>query len=88
MVNNGNNQLSGIPNCVPDKKKKKLFAISYLDGTAFSWVQPRLENFLENDDKKQKQKTQQMFYKFDNFCIYIIFFSGIKTKTGQLKNNF
>ena len=70
MVNNGNNQFSGVPNCVSDKKKI-LFAISYLDGTVFNWVQPRLEDFLENDDKKQKQKTQQMFYKFDNFCIYI-----------------
>ena len=55
----------------PTEKSKMLFAISYLDGTIFNWVQPRLENFLENDDKKQKQKTQQMFYKFDNFCIYI-----------------
>ena len=34
-------------------------------------MQPRLENLLKNDDKKQKQKTQQMVYKFDNFCIYI-----------------
>ena len=48
-----------------------LFAISYLDGTILIWVQPRLENLLENDNKKQKQETQQMFYKFDNFCIYI-----------------
>ena len=65
-----------------------LFAISYLNGTIFNWVQPRLENLLENDDKKQKQKTQQMFYKFDNFCIYIKKNSGIKIKTKQLKNNF
>ena len=55
----------------PTKESKILFAISYLDGAALNWVQPRLENFLENDDKEQKQKTQQMFYKFDNFCIYI-----------------
>ena len=59
------------PIVFPTKKNKILFAISYLDGAAFNWVQPRLEFFLENDDKKQKQKTQQMFYKFDNFCIYI-----------------
>ena len=59
------------PTVFPTKKNKILFAISYLDGAAFNWVQPRLEFFLENDDKKQKQKTQQMFYKFDNFCIYI-----------------
>ena len=26
---------------------------------------------LEIENKKQKQETQQMFYKFDNFCIYI-----------------
>ena len=71
MVNNGNNQFSSIPNSVPDGKNKKLFAISYLNKTIFNCVQPRLENFLENNDKKQKQKTQQMFYKFDNFCIYI-----------------
>ena len=48
-----------------------LFEISYLNGTIFNCVQPRLEDFLKNDDIKQKQKTQQMFYKFDNFCIYI-----------------
>ena len=51
--------------------KKKLFAISYFDGTVFNWVQPRLEFFLENENKKQKQETKQMFYKFDNLCIYI-----------------
>ena len=27
--------------------------------------------FLKTENKKQKQKTQQMFYKFDNSCIYI-----------------
>ena len=53
------------------KKIYILFAISYLDGAALNWVQPRLEDLLENDNKKQKQETQQMFYKFDNFCIYI-----------------
>ena len=59
------------PTVFPTKESKILFAISYLDGVIFNWVQPRLEFFLENDDKKQKQETQQMFYKFDNFCIYI-----------------
>ena len=59
------------PIVFPTKKNKMLFAISYLNGTIFSWVQPRLEKNLKNDDKKQKQKTQQMFYKFGNFCIYI-----------------
>ena len=71
MVKNSNNQFSNIPNNVPDKKKKNLFAISYLDKTTFNWVQPRLENCLKNENKKQEQKTQQIFYKFDNFCIYI-----------------
>ena len=71
MVNNNNNQFSSIPNGVPDGKNKMLFAIAYLDGTIFNWVQLRLEDFLENDNKKQKQKTKQMFYKFDNFYIYI-----------------
>ena len=56
---------------LPTKENKILFAISYSNETVFNWVQPRLESFLENDDKKQKQETQQMFYKFDNFCIYI-----------------
>ena len=59
------------PTVFPTKESKILFAILYLDGAAFRWVQPRLEDFLENDGKKQKQETQQMFYKFDNFCIYI-----------------
>ena len=46
-------------------------------------MQPRLNFFLENDDKKQKQETQQMFYKFDNFCIYIkkVFGNQNKNKT-------
>ena len=48
-----------------------LFVISYLGGTVFNWVQPRLEDFLDNNQEKQKQKTQQMFHSFDNFCIYI-----------------
>ena len=48
-----------------------LFAVSYLNKTILNWVQPRSIFFLENDDKKQKQETQQMFYKFDNFCIHI-----------------
>ena len=34
-------------------------------------MQTRLEDFLKNENKKQKQKTQQMFYKFNNLCIYI-----------------
>ena len=55
----------------PTEKNKILFAISYFDGTVFNWVQPRLENFLENENKKQKQEKQQMFYEFDNFYIYI-----------------
>ena len=65
-----------------------LFAISYLDGTIFNWVQPRLENFLENDDKKQKQKTQQMFYKFDNFCIYIKKGFGNQNKDKTIEKQF
>ena len=61
MINNGNNQFPGIPNGVPDNIYIYiLFAISYFDKTIFNWVQPRLEFFLENENKKQKQKTQQM----------------------------
>ena len=48
-------------------------------------MQPRLENFVENDSKKQKKKRQQMFYKFDNFCIYK---KKIGIKKKQWKNNF
>ena len=70
------------------EKNKMLLAISYFDGTIFNWVQPRFENFLENENKKQKQITQQMFYKFDNFCIYIKENSEIKTRTKQLKTSF
>ena len=88
MVNNGNNQFSGIPNCIPDKKNKMLFAISYLDKTIFNWVQPRLEDFLENDDKKQKQKTQQMFYKFNNFCIYIKKVFGNQNEKKAIEKQF
>ena len=74
------------PIVFPIKKSKILFAISYLDGAAFNWVQPRLEFFLENDDKKQKQKTQQMFYKFDNFCIYIKKVFGNQNENKTIEN--
>ena len=53
------------------EENKILFIIFCLNKTVFNWVQPRFEFFLENDDKKQKQKTQQMFYKFNDFCISI-----------------
>ena len=88
IINNGNNQFSNIPNNVPDKKNKILFAISYFDGTTFNWVQPRLENFLENENKKQKQKTQQIFYKFDNFCIYIKKVFGNQDENKAIKKQF
>ena len=70
------------------EKNKMLFAISYLNGTIFNWVQPRLENLLENDDKKQKQKAQQMFYKFDNLCIYIKKVFGNQNKNKTIEKQF
>ena len=76
------------PIVFPTKKNKILFAISYLDGAAFNWVQPRLENLLENDDKKQKQETQQMFYKFDNFCIYIKEVFGNQDENKTIEKQF
>ena len=76
------------PTVFPTEKNKMLFAISYLNGTIFNWVQPRLENFLENDDKKQKQKTQQMFYKFDNFCIYIKKVFGNQNENKTIEKQF
>ena len=88
MINNGSNQLPGIPNNVSDKKKKKLFAISYLDGIIFNWVQPRLKNLLENENKDQKQETQQMFYKFDNFCIYIKKVFGNQNENKTIEKQF
>ena len=46
----------------PTEKTKILFVISYFIKITFNWVQPRLDFFLENENKKQKQKKQQMFY--------------------------
>ena len=51
-------------------------------------MQPRLENFLENENKKQKQKTQQMFYKFDNFCIYIKKTFGNQNQNKTIEKQF
>ena len=68
--------------------KKKLFAISYFDGTTFNWVQPLLEDLLENENKKQKQKPQQMFYKFDNFCIYIKKTFGNQNENKAIEKQF
>ena len=65
-----------------------LFAISYLNGIIFNWVQPRLESLLENDNKKQKQKTQQTFYEFDNFCIYIKKVFGNQDEDKTIKKQF
>ena len=76
------------PTMFPTKKNKILFAISYFDGTAFNWVQPRLENFLKNENKKQKQETQQMFYKFDNFCIYIKKVFGNQDENKTIEKQF
>ena len=76
------------PTVFPTKKNKILFAISYLNKTVFNWVQPRLENLLENDDKKQKQKTQQMFYKFDNFYIYIKKVFGNQNENRAIEKQF
>ena len=73
------------PTVFPIKKIYILFAISYLDGATFNWVQPRLEKNFENNDKKQKQKTQQMFYKFDNFCIYIKKVFGNQNKNRAIE---
>ena len=51
-------------------------------------MQPRLEDFLENDNKKQKQETQQMFYNFDNFCIYIKEIFGNQNENKTIKKQF
>ena len=70
------------------EKSKILFAISYFDGFFFSWVQPRLEKKSGNENKKQKQKTQQMFYKFDNFCIYIRKVFGNQNENKTIEKQF
>ena len=72
----------------PTRKSKILFAISYFDKIVFNWVQPRLEDFLENENKKLKQKTQQMFYKFDNFCIYIKNVFGNQNEDKTIEKQF
>ena len=51
-------------------------------------MQPRLEIFLENENKKQKQKTQQTFYKFDNFCIYIKIIFGNQNENKAIEKQF
>ena len=63
-----------------------LFAISYFDKTTFNWVQPRLGKKLENENKKQKQKTQQLFYKYDNFCMYIKKVFGNQNEKKTIQN--
>ena len=49
------------PTVFPTEKNKVLFAISYLDGTTFNWVQPRLENFLENETRNKSKKRNKCF---------------------------
>ena len=89
MVNNGNNQFSSIPNNVPDKKiyiyysQFHILMEQFLIGCSPDWI-----FFLENDNKKQKQKTQQMFYKFDNFCIYIKKVFGNQNKNKAIEKQF
>ena len=76
------------PTIFPTKKTKILFAISYFDKTIFNWVQPQLEFILENENKKQKEETQQMFYKFDNFCIYIKEIFGNQNEDRAIEKQF
>ena len=60
MVNNGNNQFSGIPNNIPDKKniiRNHIFKWNNVIGCSPDW------NFFKktktkNKNKKQKQKTK------------------------------
>ena len=54
MVNDNGNQFSNIPDNIP--VKKMLFVISYLDGTIFNWVQPRLDFFFGKRWQKTKAK--------------------------------
>ena len=72
----------------PTEKNKILYVISYFDKTIFNWVQPRLENLLENENKKQKQKMLQMFYKFDSFCIYIKKVFGNQNEDKAIEKQF
>ena len=41
-----------------------------------------------NENKKQKQETQQMFYKFDNFCIYIKEVFGNQNEDRAIEKQF
>ena len=82
MVNDNGNQFSNVPDNIPVKKNVILYF--YLNKLVFNWVQPRFEFCLENDNKKQKQKTQQMFYKSENTYIYIK--KAVRESNRELKN--
>jgi len=53
----------------PGKDRKVLWAIALLSGAAFNWIEPHLNDYLENviDTKAQKPITRKIFKSFVNF---------------------
>ena len=49
---------------------------------------PDWKTFWKTKTKKPKQKTQQMFYKFDNFCIYIKEIFGKQDEDKTIEKQF
>ena len=52
----------------PTKENKMLFAISYLDGTIFNWVQPRRRTFWKMVTKNKSKKRSRCFTNLTIFA--------------------
>ena len=49
-----------------NEKRKVLYALFYTEELALIWAQYRVSNFLQNIVNKRKNKTNQIFYDFEN----------------------
>ena len=48
---------------------KILYVFSFLKENALKWMQSRFDDYIINSHSKKKEKTQQIFYHFENFVV-------------------
>ena len=52
-------------------ENKFMFAVTYLWGDVFDWVQTHLKDFLKNSQVKHEDITNEIFNQFDDFKRHI-----------------
>ena len=62
-------------------KNEFMFAVTYLQGDVFNWVQTHLKNFLKNSQVKHEDITNEIFDQFSGFKKHIwVLFEDIDIK--------